>query len=228
MTVRENIDQYIAYFNTRNQDIEKIAPPQFRKTLYLVEIDTLSRAAFPSNLSNRKRVVQFIDTCSNWNDKDKVSAVQLNFSLEKNGIQSGSLYDLINQHINSWDFGKIIRPNQDLTLGKAKQLSTSSESQFVNNARYAELLYTYRNHLLHEFREPGQGMDLGVDRIPTPYYLGMDSLDTGQSSWELIFPVQFLRSLCEGCLNGLEAHLSANNLNPYDAYEFGTIWQRTR
>lgn len=227
MTVRENIEKYIAYFNEQNQKLENMASPLFRKALYLVEIDTLSRAAFPSNPSNRKRVVQFIDKCSNWNDKDKVSAIQLNFDLEKNGIRSGSLYDFINQRINSWGYGQIVRPNQDLTLGESQQLSTSSESQYVKNARYAELIYTYRNHLLHEFREPGQGMDLGIDSPPTPYYLGMDCLDTGKSSWELVFPAQFLRNLCEGCINGLKAYLSANHLNPYEAYEFGTMWRRS-
>ena len=70
-------------------------------------------------------------------------------------------------------------------------------------------------------------MDLGTDLPPTPYYLGMDRLSTGQSSWELVFPVQFLRDLCEGCINGLEAQLSADNQNPYDAYEFGTMWRRS-
>ena len=198
------------------------------KSLYLIEIDTLSRAAFPNIQKNRKRVIQFIDTCSNWNDKDRVSAVQLNFALEKNRIQSGQLYDFINQRINSWSYGQIVQPNQDLTFGETKQLSTSSESQYVNYARYAELLYTYRNHLLHEFREPGRGPDLGADLPLTPYYLGMDSPNTGQSSWELVFPVQFLRSLCKGCINGLATHLSTNNLDPNDAYEFGTMWGRPR
>jgi len=227
MTVRDDIDQYIAYFKAQNQEIATVACPTFKKVLYLVEIDTLSRAAFPRISGNRKRVVQFIDFCSNWNDKDKVSAVQLKFVLEENGILSGLLYDSINLRINSWSYGQIIRPNDDLTLGDAQQLSTSSESKYVNDARYAELLYTYRNHLLHEFREPGHGMELGADIPPIPCYLGMDWPSTGQSSWELIFPVQFLRSLCEGCINGLEAHLSANNLNPYDAYKFGTMWRRS-
>jgi len=173
-------------------------------------------------------VVQFIDTCSNWNDKDRVSAVQLKFALEKNGILSGLLYDSINRCINSWGYGRIIRPNDDLTLGEAQRQSTPSELKYVNDSRYTELLYTYRNHLLHEFREPGDGMDLGADLPPAPYYLGMDLPITGQSSWELVFPVQFLQELCEGCINGLEAHLSANNLNPYDAYEFGAMWRRSR
>jgi hypothetical protein len=228
MAVRDDIDQYMAYFMAQNQEIAVVARPAFKKVLYLVEIDTLSCAAFPTVSGNRKRVVQFIDTCSNWNDKDRVSAVQLKFALQENGILSGQLYDSINQRINSWGYGQIIRPNDDLTLGEAQQLSAPSEFQYVNDARYAELLYTYRNHLLHEFREPGHGMDLGTDLPPTPYYLGMDQLSTGQSSWELVFPVQFLHALCEGCIHGLEAYLSANNLNPYDAYEFGTMWRRSR
>ena len=228
MTVRDDIDQYIAYFKTQHQEIAAVAHPTFKKVLYLVEIDTLSRAAFPKVSGNRHRVVQFIDTCSNWNDKDKVSAVQLQFALERNGILSGQLYDSIKGRINSWAYGQIIRPNDDLTLVEAQQLSTPSESKYVSDARYAELLYTYRNHLLHEFREPGYGMDLGTDLPPTPYYLGMNRLSTGQSSWELTFPVQFLRDLCDGCINGLETQLSANNQNPYDAYEFGTMWRRSR
>ena len=228
MTVRDDIDQYIAYFKAQNQGIATVVNPVFKKVLYLVEIDTLSRAAFPRVSGNRQRVVQFIDTCSNWNDKDKVSAVQLKFALEENGILSGQLYESIKGRINSWAYGQIIRPNDDLTFGEAQRLLTPSESKYVNDARYAELLYTYRNHLIHEFREPGRGMDLGTDLPPTPYYLGMDRLSTGQSSWELVFPVQFLRDLCEGCVNGLEAQLSADNQNPYDAYEFGTMWRRSR
>jgi hypothetical protein len=228
MTVSDYIDQYIAHFKAQNQEIEKVALPTFKKVLYLVEIDTLSRAAFPMVSGNRKRVVQFLDACSDWKDKDRVSAVQLKIALEGNKILSGQLYDSINRRINIWGRGNIIRPNDDLTLEEGQRLSTSSESKYVNDARYAELLYTYRNTLLHEFREPGGGIELGADRPPTPYYLGIDWPDTGQSSWELVFPVQFLRSLCEGCIKGLETRLSINNLNPYDAYEFGAMWRRSR
>jgi 3-methyladenine DNA glycosylase AlkD len=102
MAVRDDIAQYISHFRAQNQEIEQIAIAQriFREVLYLVEIDTLSRAAFPLVSGNRKRVVQFIDTCSNWNDKDKVSAVQLKLALEENGTCSGQLYDSVNRSIN--------------------------------------------------------------------------------------------------------------------------------
>ena len=120
----------------------------------------------------------------------------------------------------------IIWPKNDLTLEEAQHLATPNERKYVKGARYADLLYTYRNHLLHEFREPGYGADFGADSR-TPYYLGTDHL-TGQSSWELVFPVQFLQNLCEGCISGLEAYLITNNLNPYDSYKFGTMWRRSR
>jgi hypothetical protein len=165
-------------------------------------------------------------TYSNWHDRNRISAVQLKLALEENGVHSGQLYDSINRRVGSWGYGQIIRPNDDLTIGEAKHLATPNELKYVNDARYAELLYTYRNHLLHEFREPGQGLEMGADPA-NPYYIGMDYLGTRQSSWELIFPVQFLQSLCKSCINGLEAHLITNNLNPYDAYKFGTMWRRS-
>ncbi len=66
-------------------------------------------------------------------------------------------------------------------------------------------------------------MDLGADST-TPYYLGMvDHQSSGESSWKLVFPFKFLGSLCEGSIDGLEKYLIANNLNPYDSYEFETI-----
>ena len=102
MTIRDDIDQFIGYFRAQNQEVEKIDLRVFRKVLYLVEIDTLSRGAFPMVPGNRKRVVQFLDECSNWNDKDRVSVVQLKFALEENEILSGQLYASINGRINSW------------------------------------------------------------------------------------------------------------------------------
>ena len=226
MTIRDDIDKYISYFKAQNQEIAKVALFVFKKILYLVEIDTLSRAAFPMVSGNRKRVLQFIDKCSNWNEKDRVSVVQLKFSLEVNGMQSGQLYASINERIDSWgNVQPIMRSKDDLTLEEAQDLATPNEHKYVNDARYAELLYTYRNHLLHEFREPGYGMDFGDD-LTNPYYRGMDHL-TGKSSWELVFPVQFLQSLCEGSIGGLEAYLIANNLNPYDSYKFGAMWRRS-
>lgn len=231
MSLREDIDQFIEHFQAQNNEIATLeARPIFREVLYLIEIDSMSIAAFPRISRNRQRVIKFIDTCSNWPDKDRVSAVQLKLYLEKNEIKSGQLYDFVNGHINSWENESImpprytIKPENDLTLQAVQSIMTENENKLIDKVRYKELLYIYRNYLLHQFREPGNGKDLKLD-IHTPYYLGMEEESTKKKSWELVFPVQFLHELCEGCINGLKAYLSTENINPYESYKFGEEWE---
>ncbi len=224
MNYRDDIDKYITYFRNKTSEIARIpALPIFKKILYLVEIDTLSRAAYSSVSGNKNRVMKFLNECSNWQEKDRVSAVQLKLSLKNNGTRSGALFDLADKRMRSWNYGSLIKPSQDLTLEEIQDLATANVLKLVDEARYVKLIYKYRNTLIHEFREPGSGMDLGTDSA-TPYYLAMDHHSTGESSWELVFPLKFLENLCESCINGLERYLLANNQNPYSAYEFGTIW----
>ena len=219
MTVRDDIDQYIAFSRNRTAEIGQIqAHPIYRKILYLVQIDTLSRAAFSTRIKrNKARVIKFLDECSNWSERDRVSTIQLKLSLEEKGKSSGPLFDLINNRIDSWSYGSLIKPSKDLTLDEVQSLACSDDLEIVDEVRYAKLFYKYRNTLIHEFREPGKGMDLGTDSA-SPYYLGMDHQSTGESSCELVFPVKFLERLCEGCINGLEKYLIENNQNPFDSY----------
>ncbi len=230
MTVRDDIDKYIAFFRSKTAEIGRLEVlPIYKKILYLVEIDTLSRAAFPSENGHKKRVMKFLDVCSSWSERDKVSATQLKFSLEKDGKHSGPLFDLINNRIASWNDGSLIKPSQDLTFEEVKDRATPDVLKFVEENRYVKLFYKYRNALIHEFREPREfGMDLGTDS-PAPYYLGMvvDHQSTEESSWKLVFPVKFLAKLCEGSLDGLEKYLLENNQNPYDSYEIEPLWSRS-
>ena len=161
-----------------------------------------------------------MDVCSSWSERDKVSATQLKFSLEKNGKHSGPLSDLINNRIASWNDGSLIKPSQDLIFEEVKDRATPDVLKFVEENRYAKLFYKYRNALIHEFREPPEfGMDLGTDST-APYYLGMvDHQSTEESSWKLVFPVKFLERLCERSIDGLEKYLIENNQDPYESYE---------
>ncbi len=70
MTVRNDIDEYIAFFRDKTAEIGQLEVlPIYRKILYLVEIDTLSRAAFPNENGHKKRVMKFLDEYSNWRGK---------------------------------------------------------------------------------------------------------------------------------------------------------------
>ncbi len=216
----EKIEEYVKFFKNRTKEIGEIdALPLFRKILYLVEIDTLSRAAFPEENGHKDRVIKFLDQCSNWCDKDRVSAIHLKQSLEDNEKQSGPLLDLVNERINSWPHEERIKPGRDLTLQEVREQAKPAEQKLVHETRYMELFYRYRNSLIHEFREPPEwGHDLASDSV-TPFYCGMDFVN-GNDKWKLVFPVKFLEHMCENCVRGIEEYLVRNNQNPYDSYDF--------
>lgn len=220
MSLEDDIQQYIGYFKEQVESIKQLESPLFRQILYAGVIDTLGRAAFPTIQGHRQRVVHFIDSCSSWQDKDRVSAVQLVLSLEQNQRTSGTLYSTMKSRVSSWNEWAIIRPNSDPILHEAYNVAAHDEKKFVDEARYVELFYTDRNHLVHEFRMPGYGMEISNDPY-TPYYHVFEG-----RPWQLVFPTLFFEMLCMGCLTGLESYLKAEKRNPYDSYEFDSLWRR--
>lgn len=220
MNLEEEIAQFSSYFSERIGEVERIEPRLFRKILFMGIIDTLSRAGCPGIQGHRKRVINFIDNCSGWQDKDRVSAQQLILNLEDKKKSSGDLYQLAKKKVSSWENGHIIRPDADLSLQEADAVAASDEKNLIRAATYKQLFYTYRNHLVHEFREPGYGMELSGDPS-TPYYHGM--ID---NPWQLVFTDPFIKGICVGCLDGLVRQLLSEERNPYDCYEFGSLWRR--
>lgn len=215
-----NVKQYSIYFSERIAEIDKIEPRLFRKVLLIGIIDTLSRAAFPTVSGHRQRVTQFIERCSGWHDHNRVSSQQLLLNLIDSSIKSGALYDLAQKKVSAWPDGRIIRPTEDLSFQEADSVAAPAEKVLVKNATYLQLFYTYRNHLVHEFREPGYGMELSQDPS-TPYYHGMKG-----EPWQLVFSDSFIKGICSDCLNGLVQLLLTEKRNPYDCYEFGSLWCR--
>jgi hypothetical protein len=217
-----DIKQYSSYFNEKIAKIDKTEPRLFRKVLLMGVIDTLSRAAYPSISGNHKRVTRFVKSCSGWPEHNRVSAQQLLLYLIDSGTKSSPLFVIASTKVASWPDGEIILPVQDLSFSEADAVAAPHEKKFVKNATYLQLFYTYRNHLAHEFREPGYGMELNQDS-PTPYYHGMIG-----NPWQLVFTNAFMRRICTGCLNGLIQLLVTENRSPYDCYKFGSIWEWRR
>jgi hypothetical protein len=220
MSLKEEIAQFSTYFSDRIAEVEKVEHGLFRKILFMGIIDTLSRAGCSAVKSHRERVIQFIDNCSGWKDKDCVSSQQLILNLEDKNKKSGALYQLAKKKVDAWPYGSIIRPHDDLSLQDADSVAAVDEKRLVRDATYKQLLYTYRNHLVHEFREPGYGMELSQDPS-TPYYHGMSG-----APWQLVFTDAFIKGKCVGCLNGLVRQMRMQQKNPYDYYEFESLWRR--
>ena len=89
MKHKSDIDRFLKYFdeqikkisslNIENNENEKIY--FYKKLLFLSIIDTLGQSRFPKG-DNKKRIISFIRECSDWEDKDRVSLVQLSYILD--------------------------------------------------------------------------------------------------------------------------------------------------
>jgi hypothetical protein len=191
-------------------------------------MDTLARARHPNAASNKQRFLKLIDDCSTWIDRNRVSLPLL--SLNLSSTVANKLEEKVLASLASWNYGRIYDLSVDPWEPELEPLAgNESERKAIQNSRHADLLYIYRNHLIHEFREPGSGMEMD-QRDTVPYYHGMTHLDHAsgivKESWELVYPLGFFKALVESCLQNLKAHLEQNALNPYSFYEFGTLWKR--
>jgi hypothetical protein len=215
-----SIEKFSAHFAEQLSLIQDISSDFYKKVLLLGVLDSLSRAAFPCNNGHHNRMIQLIDECSGWNHKDHVSSQQLRLLLEEGGHTNTPLYQKATQQVASWGEGQIINPGDDLQYNDIVGIAEDNERNLLRQATYKELLYVYRNHVIHEFREPGHGMEL-YENKDCPYYHHDENND-----WQLVFPVGFFKNLSANCLNNVSCYMSIRGIDPYSSYQFGTLWRR--
>jgi hypothetical protein len=120
---------------------------------------------------------------------------------------------------------------RDPTLEEARRhWPRDSESRMpiekitLESLQHVNLLYAYRNSLVHEFRAPGYSLELEDDK--DPFYMSMSDVGDVESGyrWELSYPVAFIEVLCDKCITNLEAYLKKDRLDPRASFVFGSYW----
>ncbi len=213
------IQQFIRYFRNQETHISAVQPVSYRKIIYATALDPIARAAFGKIGKHRARSLRLIDELTGWKDRDRVSLPQLCLDLEEKGVVSGAMYRETKTRLEQWHHGEILRLDNSPLLSELMPFAQPSERCILSSNRYAELFYTYRNNLVHEFREPGYGIEMSTDK-DRPYYHSMIG-----ESWQLVFPVGFFAKLYAEALVGLEAFLVLHNIDPYNQFEFGSKWR---
>ena len=213
------IHQFIEYFRDQEAIISLVQPIMYRKILYATALDPIARAAFGKVGKHRAKSLRLIDELASWPDRDRVSLPQLCLALKEKGDISSPLYVEAKARLENWSLGEILRLNNSPFLSDFVPLAQPSEKCVLSSCRYAELFCTYRNNLVHEFREPGYGIEMSTDK-DQPYYHGM--ID---APWQLVFPIGFFARLLAEALVGLEAHLVRYDIDPYNQFEFGSKWR---
>lgn len=227
MTNREQIESYCSYFEKQLAQIQTLEDRLHKKTLLLVILDTLSRARYPNTEKNKTRFCQLVKEHIRWQDGQRVSLYQV--LLLSPPTNQSKLRDFVHASVGKWkDWGPFDLKIADPLINEIEDLAaTDEERKLLSDSMHLNLLYAYRNHLIHEFREPGEGMETD-QRKTSPHYYPMTHLQTDRhderESWELVYPLGFFVALAESCLQNLNHYLSENDLDPYSCYKFGTIW----
>jgi hypothetical protein len=215
---KDSVDQFIGYFRDQINSIASVTVPMYRKILYATALDPLARAAF-GNIGHRQRFVRLINTLTSWKARNRVSLPQLNLGLRDAKRSRYRLYREVSRRLNHWPPADIIRVDASPTEAELLPFASTDEEKVITSCSYPELLYTYRNNLIHEFREPGYGIEMSSD-TDNAYYASM--ID---GPWELVFPVGFFATTCEQAVSNLHTYLLNHQINPYTRFQFGSLWR---
>lgn len=227
MTNREQIENYCSYFEEQLAQIQKLENRLHKKTLLLVILDTLSRARYPNTRKNKTRFCQLVKEHIRWQDGQRVSLYQV--LLLSPPTNRSKLIDCVHASVGKWkDWGPFDLKAADPLIDEIQALAaTAEERKLLNDSMHVNLLYAYRNHLIHEFREPGESIETDQGKT-SPHYYPMTHIQTDEhderESWELVYPLGFFVLLAESCLKNLNHYLSENDLDPYSCYNYGTVW----
>lgn len=101
-----------------------------------------------------------------------------------------------------------------------EQLANAAERALVDKCLHFELLYSYRNFIVHEFREPGQAMEEFADEGVEPLYHGY----CNSPGWHLLYPVGFFAARAAAAVDSLNQWLLANNVDPYARIRDSLDW----
>lgn len=235
MYIDQSIEQFCGHFRDQFQVISSIAvdPKQahgtsleshqvrfYKKVLLITQIDTLagirySKERYPQlNKRNQDRFITFLREHDIWPEGELVSIPFLKEAIGTGKISKGKLQDTVEaKHSQCFEEGAFNIDFSDIDLTSHDLLrlcTTEQEEKVVRENTHYELLYRYRNYLVHEARVPGNAMEVTDDS--RPYYHGY----IGQDRLFLAYPLDHFFDIAEKSIYVIESYLRDNRFNPYD------------
>jgi hypothetical protein len=250
-TLEEKVDRFKVYYmelistaeceqNLTHQNVPS-------KILCCSIFDAISKSVFPEITSNRERYISLVRRCDSWPESKKVSLLHLVrlFEITKNiPPNTNQLVELAQQKFNRiFPISNNLSRNhvpissdinlEDILTLWPKQNSTHIKIGGVkpHQLMHENLLWLYRNSVVHEYRNPGQGFELGQYVPEYAFYQKLSTInsltDKGfnfTNRWELVYPVNFFINLCKEALNVAALNHLENQTCPFQGYSEGTYW----
>lgn len=217
---RFGVQTFIEHFRSEGKAIAAVESNLHRKILYCSALDPLARAAQGKTGGHRSRVMHLVLNHTAWGEADRVSLFQLSCSLREKGRTSFPLYSEVKRRLNQSPPRRRMPLAGSPLPSELLPFATVDEVKTIGYHTYASLFYTYRNNLIHEYREPGYGTDWTGSQ-DVPFYTNLSSF----GKRELVFPEAFVRKLFEQALVDVEAYLLKHKINPHSRFEYGSQWR---
>ncbi len=231
---KQSVAKFLGHFTERKNDVDSIncnSQEILKKILYCTIIDALSKSVFPDINHNKARFVKILIIFSEWVDGERISLPFLyNEILNSTNKYINPLRTYVGNELNKWPVQTTaqIKLSRDSKIDSLlpliqhnDQSGKLSYKEMIEKFSHFNLLWEYRNCLVHEFRQPGYGHELEDDDFP--FYQGA----LGTDEIRLCYPVQFIANLIAPILKNLEKYFMNNQINPYNSYQYGAFWNKT-
>jgi hypothetical protein len=240
-TIENNITDYISYFrrqlklvgdygsNTQDGELHS-------RILHITILDAISRVVFTKE-TNRDRIVKFVGDFCDWPESNRVSLSHLyKLVINKKENEYSPLRNFVIDSMSRWIPAEKILLTRDPIISEVEQLWPQANGKLlgidgvcINWLQHSQLLYTYRNNLIHEFKIPGRHVELWDE--DQPYYTSLieyknDNFRDVKQSWELQYTAKFFNRLCESGLSNLYIYLTKNAIDPFTTIDWGNYWIR--
>ncbi len=237
--IEDKIDDFCGYFygqiesiralnivegKDESRESENFQIKFFKKVLLITALDTLAGIRFPKqrfpslNKKNRNRFIRFLEVSRCWQGGELVSIPFLSESKNKGSLSDGLLRFYVTRIMSKFNTdGSINIPSKGIDQPKEalfELATTEQEEKAIMECQHYELMYRYRNYLIHESREPGNAMEILPDEND-PYYHSY----IGQDKLVLAYPLELFVKLLENAVDYLSKYLKTHKLNPYDFVE---------
>ncbi len=200
----------------------------YKKALLITHIDTLSGIRYTEdrypqlNKKNKERFIQFLSTSGVWPNGNMVSIPFLSEHTQNGRISNGRLKDfIINKLKDNFEEGSfnmhasvIDEPFERLI----KLSTTEQEEKSIIENRHFELLYRYRNYLVHESREPGKAMEVVPEN--EAYYHGY----IGEDRLFLAYPINLFIGILKRSITYMDNYLKEHRMDPYEYVNETVRW----
>lgn len=215
-----SVQIFVDHFRKQGAEIALVASELHRKILYCSALDPLAQAVQAKREGHRAKLVHLLTHQTGWSDVGRVSLFQLSCHLKAKGRTSYRLYREVKRRLEVTPPRRKALLSMSPLAAELLPFAKPEEQGAIELHTYAHIFYTYRNNLIHEYREPGYGTDWsGKER--EPFYTSISAF----GERELVFPITFVRSLYENALVGVEAHLMQQKINPHSRFDFGSHWR---